>query len=151
MYDRRGERAGLETAGIEHQAVGKDLHDIRRTVVVEVGHRARSARAERGSVGGNSASLEPTVATGDQQSHAVAGTGLAKIGDASSADLLIKAANVEPGWERIQATKNCMVLAEKLAAASRQSESQKIYKYLRDTRKDASEKYIRDAADAALA
>jgi len=57
----------------------------------------------------------------------------------------------EPGWERIQATKNCMVLAEKLAAADRQSESQKIYKHLRDTRKDSSERHIRDAAEAALA
>ena len=87
----------------------------------------------------------------DREVRIAAGAGLAKIGDSSSADLLIKAANVEPGWERIQATKNCMVLAEKLAAAGKQSESQKIYKYLRDTRKDASEKYIRDAAHAALA
>jgi hypothetical protein len=62
----------------------------------------------------------------------------------------MKAADVEPGWERIQATKNCMVLAEKLVAAGKKSDAAKIYKYLRDTRKDPSEKYVRDAAEKAM-
>ena len=57
----------------------------------------------------------------------------------------------EPGWERIQATKHCLVLAEKLTAAGKKAEARRIYQHLRDTRKDASEAYIRQAADKALA
>ena len=55
-----------------------------------------------------------------------------------------------PGWERIQAAKHCLVLAEKLAAAGKKAESAKVYTYLVDSRKDASEAYIREAAQNAL-
>ena len=51
------------------------------------------------------------------------------------------------GWERIQATKHCLVLAEKLTAAGKKAEAAKIYDYLRDSRKDPHEKYIRDLAE----
>jgi HEAT repeat protein len=86
----------------------------------------------------------------DREVRIAAGAGLAKLGDAGSADLLTKAADVAPGWERIQATKNCMVLAENLAASGKKSDAQKIYKHLSDTRKDPTEKYIRDAAQKAM-
>jgi hypothetical protein len=86
----------------------------------------------------------------DREVRIAAGAGLSKLGDAGSAALLTKAADVEPGWERVQATKNCMVLAENLAAAGKKDDAKKIYTHLRDTRKDASEKYIRDAAEKAL-
>lgn len=87
----------------------------------------------------------------DREVRLAAGSGLARLGDPGSVDLLIRAADVEPGWERIQQTKHCMVLAEKLAAAGRRSEAGKIYSHLRNTRTDPSEKYIRDAAEKALA
>lgn len=76
--------------------------------------------------------------------------GLAQIGDAGSVDVVLKAADAEPGWERIQATKACLVLAENLQAAGKKSEAQKIYKSLRDSRTDESEKYIRNLAEKAL-
>jgi hypothetical protein len=87
----------------------------------------------------------------DREVRLAAGAGLAKLGDASAAELLLKAADVEPGWERIQATKNCLVLAEKLLAAGRKSEAVKVYTHLRSTRTDPTEKYVRDAAEKALA
>ncbi len=79
-----------------------------------------------------------------------AGAGLAKIGDARASQALLKAAGVEPGWERIQATKHCLVLAERLMAAGNRRQAVRIYRHLRDTRTDASEQYVRDAAKKAL-
>jgi HEAT repeat protein len=87
----------------------------------------------------------------DREVRLAAGWGLARMGDAGSVDPLIQAADVEPGWERIQATKNCLVLAEKLAAAGQQAPAAKIYAHLRDTRTDPHEKYVRDAAEKGLA
>jgi len=87
----------------------------------------------------------------DREVRIAAGAGLANLGDAGAIDLLIKAADVQPGWERIQAAKHCLVLAEKLTAAGNKAEARRIYQHLRDTRQDASEAYIRQAADKALA
>ncbi len=95
--------------------------------------------------------LRALVADEDREIRLAAACGLARMGDAGSVDLLIKAAGVEPGWERIQATKHCLVLAEKLAAAGQQAPAARIYAYLRDTRSDPQEKYVRDAAEKGLA
>jgi HEAT repeat protein len=87
----------------------------------------------------------------DREIRLAAGWGLARMGEASAVDALIKAAGVPDGWERIQATKHCLVLAEKLTAAGNRAEAGKIYTYLRDSRKDTHEKYVRDLAEKALA
>jgi len=100
---------------------------------------------------GSASVLKDALDDPDREVRIAAGAGLSKIGDAGAADLLIKAANTESGWERIQATKNCMVLAENLAAAGKKNDAKKIYTYLRDTRKDASEQYVSEAAEKALA
>jgi HEAT repeat protein len=73
---------------------------------------------------------------------------LANLGDEGSVDILIKASNAE-GWQRIQVAKACLVLAEKLAAAGKKPAAEKIYRHLKETRKD-DEKYLRDLAAAAL-
>ncbi len=73
---------------------------------------------------------------------------LANIGDEGSIDILIRASNTK-GWERMQAAKACLVLAEKLAAAGKKTPARKIYRHLAETRKD-DEKYIRDIAAAAI-
>lgn len=99
---------------------------------------------------GSAAAFKEALTDDDREVRIAAGAGLAKLGDAGSASLLMKAADVEPGWERIQAAKNCFVLAETLAAAGKQDDAKKVYSYLRDSRKDASEKYIKDAAEKAL-
>ncbi len=87
----------------------------------------------------------------DREVRLAAGAGLARTGDAGAVDLLLKAAGAEPGWERIQATKHCLVLAENLAAAGKKAEAGRIYAQLRDSRTDPAERYIREAAEKALA
>ncbi len=95
--------------------------------------------------------FKAALADPDREVRIAAGAGLSRIGDAGAVDALLKAADVPPGWERIQAAKNCMVLAEKLTAVGNAAAAAKIYGRLRDTRTGASEKYLRDAAEAALA
>lgn len=76
---------------------------------------------------------------------------LARIGDAGAVDLALKAADVaEPVFERIKATSNALLLAEKLLAAGKKAEAAKIYGRLKETRTDASEAYVRDAAQEGL-
>jgi len=87
---------------------------------------------------------------GDREVRIAAGAGLAKLADAGSAAQLLKAADEAQGWERIQGTKHCLVLAEKLTAAGKKGDAEKIYQHLRDTRKDPSEQYIHEAAEKAL-
>lgn len=86
----------------------------------------------------------------DRDTRLAALWGLARIGDAGSADLLLKAADAPPGWERIQAAKCCLLLAERLTAAGRKAEAAKIGRRLQETRTDSSETYVREAAGRIL-
>lgn len=95
--------------------------------------------------------LQQVLSDPDREVRLAAGAGLAKVGAAGAVDLLLKAADVEPGWERVQSTKHCLVLAEKLAAAGKKADAARIYRRLRDTRTDASEKHIHEVAEKALA
>jgi HEAT repeat protein len=94
--------------------------------------------------------LRQTLRDPDCEVRLAAGWGLSRMGDAGSVDALIAAADVPPGWERIQATKHCMVLAERLSADGHADPATRIYKHLWDTRTTGSEKYIRDAASKRL-
>jgi hypothetical protein len=87
----------------------------------------------------------------DREVRIAAGAGLAALGNADSAGLLLKTADAAKGWGRIQGTKNCLVLAEKLAAAGDKSAARQIYKHLQETRSDDSERHIREAAQRGLA
>jgi hypothetical protein len=91
------------------------------------------------------------LADADREVRLAAGSGLARAGADSEVDALLKAADCDAGWERIQQTKHCMLLAEKLVKAGKKAEAARIYRHLRDTRKDPSEQYIRTAAESALA
>ncbi len=106
-----------------------------------------------GSVGDrqSAGALRDALSDADREIRLAAGWGLARMGDAGSVDALLGAANAKPGWERVQATKHCLVLAENLLAAGDKEQSARIYAQLRQTRTDPSEKYIRDAAEKALA
>jgi len=95
--------------------------------------------------------LGKAVSDEDKEVRIAAAWALANIGDADPANMLLKAADKAQGWERIQATKACLLLAEKLLAGGRKSEAVRIYKHLRDTRTDASERYVCDAAKIGLA
>jgi HEAT repeat protein len=94
--------------------------------------------------------FKQALADPDREVRIAAGAGLANCGDAASVEPLLQAADGEPGWERIQATKHCQVLAEKLKGAGNTTAASKIYTHLRDTRSDKSELYVREAAEKAL-
>ena len=93
--------------------------------------------------------LRTALTDTDREVRLAAGWGLSRMGDAGSAEALMKAADAEPGWERIQATKHCLVLAEKLTAAGKKEAAKGIYDSLRKTRTDPSEAYIVEGIDSA--
>ncbi len=97
------------------------------------------------------ADLERAARDSDKAVRIAAVWALANIGDAGSVGVVIKATGAGPGWERVQATKSALLLAEKLLAAGRKDDATRIYTHLRDTRKDESESYVRQAAAKALA
>ena len=77
--------------------------------------------------------------------------GLARIGSVDAVDKLLQAADVDPGWERIQATKHCLVLAERLQSGGNEPAARRIYQHLEQTRTDPAESYVRAVAASALA
>jgi HEAT repeat protein len=95
-------------------------------------------------------SLQSALRDPDREVRLAAGWGLARMGNAGSVDLLIHEADSRTGWERIQATKHCLVLAEQLAAVGKQEPAERIYIHLRDTRTGAAERYVREAAEHGL-
>lgn len=95
--------------------------------------------------------LKMALGDKDREIRLAAGWALANIGDASSVDLLLKAADAEGTYERIKATKACLLLAEKLLAAGRKDPAVKIYKHLNSTRSGSDEDYVCDAANKGLA
>ena len=75
---------------------------------------------------------------------------LANIGDPDSVDAVVAEADTKDGYERIKATKACLLLAERLLADGNKRAAATIYRHLRNTRTDGSEKYVREAAEKAL-
>ncbi len=87
----------------------------------------------------------------DADLRVVAAWALANIGDAASVDAVLRAGDAEPGWARIKATSACLLLGERLAAAGKKPEAARVYRHLKETRKDDSEGYVRALAEEALA
>jgi HEAT repeat protein len=94
--------------------------------------------------------LRQALKDSDQEVRIAAGWALANIGDAGSVELICRAADTSKDWERIQQTKACLLLAERLAAAGKKGDAKKVYQHLRDSRKDSSESYVREAVFGAL-
>lgn len=86
----------------------------------------------------------------DREVRLAGGAGLARIGAARASEALLKAADVPPGWERIQQSKHCLVLAERLSQAGKKPEAAEIYAQLRATRIAPAEKHVREAAERGL-
>ena len=94
--------------------------------------------------------LKNALGDDDREIRLAAGWALANIGDAGSSDLLLKAANAGGAYERVTATKACLLLAERLLETGRKEPALKIYTHLRDTRSGPDESYISDAAEKGL-
>ena len=77
--------------------------------------------------------------------------GLANIGHAGSAQLLLNAADTEDNYQRIKATKACLLLAERLADAGKKDAAEKIYTRLHRMCEGTEAAYVCEAAEAGLA
>jgi hypothetical protein len=95
--------------------------------------------------------LKKALGDDDRNIRMAAGWALANIGDAGSVDLLLKAADAEGIYERVTATKACLLLAERLLEAGKKEPAVKIYTHLHDTRSGPDEAYISDVAEKGLA
>jgi HEAT repeat protein len=95
-------------------------------------------------------SLTSALRDADREIRLAAGWGLARIGDAGSVELLINEADTRTGWERIQASKHCLVLAGQLSSIGKHDSAKRIYTHFRDTRTTAAERHVREAAERAL-
>lgn len=95
-------------------------------------------------------SLKSALDDPDSEVRLAAGWGLARMGDAGSVDRLIEQADVRSGWERIQATRHCLILAEQLAAANNKDLAMRVYTHLRDSREGTAEQYVSEAAERGL-
>jgi hypothetical protein len=86
----------------------------------------------------------------DPDIRIAAAWGIARIADASAAEALVKCAQTHQGWERINETDACLVLAENLLAVGKKSEAAAICAHLQRTRTDPSERLIYEAAGRVL-
>ena len=102
----------------------------------------------------DAASAEPLRRTAERDPDPVArleaAWALANIGDAGAADVVTRLADEAKGFDRVRATRACLLLAENLSAAGRAEEAANIYRHLRDTRTDEQERYVREIAERAL-
>jgi HEAT repeat protein len=86
------------------------------------------------------------LADGDPDIRITAAWGLARVGDASDAETLLKCADAHEGWERFNETDACLTLAERLAARGNASAAAAIRAHLQRTRTAPSERHVRAAA-----
>ena len=75
---------------------------------------------------------------------------LANIGDPAATDVVMKLADEAQGFDRVRATKACLLLAENLSASGRREDARKIYGHLQATRTDSFETYIAEVAERAM-
>jgi HEAT repeat protein len=87
----------------------------------------------------------------DRETRLAALWGLGNIGYAGSAELLLKAADTKDNWERIKATKACLLLAERLADAGKKDAAEKVYRRLHRICEGTEAAYVCEAAEAGLA
>lgn len=97
------------------------------------------------------AALRRLLFHADRDTRLAAGWALARLGDASEANRLLKLADAGDDWEKPQMTKACLLLAEKLVANGKTRDAIKIYQHLQRTHTRPKEKYLKEAVEKALA
>ena len=134
-------------------AIGDGAAEEFRNALAKSGGKARLTIIQNLGVLGDAGSagrLKTVLGDEDREIRLAAGWALANMGDLGSADLLLRAAQAEETYERVKATKACLLLAERLLAAGGKEPAAKIYKHLRETRISSDEAYVRDAANEGL-
>jgi HEAT repeat protein len=114
---------------------------LRLTMVQDLG-MARDAQS--------AAVIRQAITDSDEAVRIAAAGAAAILADAEAVDAVIKAAGATGAWERIKMTDAALLLAENLLAAGKKDQAVKIYTYLKDSRKDEPESYVRNAAAKAL-
>lgn len=132
-----GEAAAVQFRGRLSKATDKE----RLTLLLHLGtlRDAQSADA-----------FQSAATFADVQLRVIGVWSLANLGQPSSVATVLKAADAE-GSERVQHTKSCLLLAERLAANGHKKEARGIYQRLQERRTDPSESYVRQAAERSLA
>ena len=120
------------------QAKGK----VRLTVIQALGVLADA---------GSTDALKAAASDQDRDIRLASVWALANIGDAGAVDVLLAAADARGTYERAKVTSACLLLAEKLLAAGRKPEANRVYSHLHKTRTDPSERHIQEAAGRGLA
>ena len=93
--------------------------------------------------------LQDALQDDDREVRIGGGLGLAKLAVPATAQNLLAAADQATGWERIQLSHSCFLLAENLVAAGETAAAVTIYQQIWETRDD--EPHLREAAEKALA
>lgn len=142
------EQAAMALAAIRDGAAAE-----LRAAWPEAPARCRVALAQAlGAVGDRDAVALLEEATHDEERglRMAATWALAAIGDPAGAGAVVRAADRAEGWERIQADKACLVLAEKVLAAGNAAAHRRICAHLRETRTDPAERHVAEAAARSL-
>ena len=132
-----GERAAAPLRAAAAAATGK----VRLNVIDALAKLADSK---------SEAAFTAALSDPDEEVRLAAAAGLSKAGLPTAAKPLLTAAEAAKGWQRIQLTKSCLVLAEKLAAAGKKPEARQIYKQLKTTRTADNERHVREFAEIGL-
>ena len=76
--------------------------------------------------------------------------GLMKIASSKDIGVLLSQSKKEKGWGRIKATAYCFELAEKLTEKGQKEEAGKIYRQIKNSRKEKADNYLRESAELGL-
>ena len=76
--------------------------------------------------------------------------GLMKIASSKDMGVLLSQSEKEKGWGRIKATAYCFELAEKLTVKGQKEEAGKIYRQIKNSRKEKADNYLRQSADLGI-
>ena len=76
--------------------------------------------------------------------------GLMKIASSKDIGVLLSQSKKEKGWGRIKATAYCFELAEKLTEKGQKEEAGKIYRQIKNSRKEKTDNYLRESAELGL-
>lgn len=143
----------VEPAAMALVAIGDGAAEQLRAALPEAPDKCRlnildalAALSDRDS----KAAFLAALSAPEREIRLAGGAGLANIGEPDTIAAILKAADVDAGWERTQATKHCVVLAEKLLADGKNEPARKIYQHLIDSRKAPFEAHIRSLAAKAL-
>ena len=144
-----------EPAARALQAIGAGAREQLLAALPKVKGKSRLSVVQcLSAVGGAGAAeaLRAALRDRDDEVRLAAAWGLAALADTKSVDAMLALADAKgSAWRRIQATQACLQLAENLRGAGGTREAARIYKHLRDTRTAPDERYIRQAAEQALA